>query len=358
MSDRNYNMTDYETLELKQDYQETKKRCEAFWNGDIIDRPIVEIIAPNKDCEDAPDYTNNYYTRMNDDLDEIVERIISNTRKNLYMGEAIPRAFLSFGCDEMAAFCGGETLYFHGDDHYTNWSKPFVDDWEAEFPLGVREDNHLWLRMQALMDKCAEAMQGKMLFYAIDLHSNLDLLLAMRGGERLCLDLIERPEIIEKALEQSMKIYEYIFNRAFKKYNLPGAARRITLQCDFSCMIGPQMFRRFALPYLEQEAEYNKGRVSYHWDGVGALTHTDDLIASKGLYRLDFLPGEGNGQYRDFLDLYDKIQKGGKAVSVGGSPDEVKYLHKYLRPEKTVYHTYTRTAEEAEELLEWFWKNT
>jgi len=97
---------------------------------------------------------------------------------------------------------------------------------------------------------------------------------------------------------------------------------------------------------------------------IDAIYQDEDEIIQSGIYRHveilreKYLPGEGKGQYRDFLDLYDKIQKGGKAVSVGGSPDEVKYLHKYLRPEKTVYHTYTRTAEEAEELLEWFWKNT
>ncbi|MCL2815136.1 MAG: hypothetical protein FWD23_11105 [Oscillospiraceae bacterium] len=357
MSRTKYNLTDYEILELKPDYQETIKRYEAFWNGDIIDRPIVRVTVPNKNYANTPYYTDNYYTRMNGDLDEIAGQIASNAHKTIYMGEAVPQPFLSFGCDEISAFCGGETLYFHGGEHNTNWSKEFVDDWEAVFPLSVKEDNPLWLRMQAFLDKCAEVMQGRMLFSPLDFHSNLDLLLAMRGGERLCVDLVDRPEIIEKALEQSIEIYEYLYHRGLKRYNLPGI-NGVVVQCDFSCMISPAMFRRFALPYLEREAAYSNGRVSYHWDGVGALTHTDDLIASKGLYILDFLPGEGNGQYRDFLDLYDKIQKRGKAVAVGGSPDEMKYLHKYLKPDKTVYNTYANTVQEAEELLEWFKKNT
>ena len=353
----NYNMTDYETLEFKPDYQDTIKRYEAFWNGDIIDRPVVHVTAPNPEYKDAPYYTDNYFTRMYNDLDETVRQLISNTRKTLYMGESVPQSFLSFGCDELAAFCGGETLHFCRDDHNTNWSEAFIEDWESEMPLSVREDNPLWLRMQAFLDKCAEAMQGKMLFHALDLHSNLDMLLAMRGGEKLCLDLIDRPEIIEKALDQSISIYEYFYNKAFKKYNLPGISG-ITLQCDFSCMISAPMFRQFALPYLEKEASYANGRVSYHWDGVTALTHTDDLIASKGLYVMAFVPGAGNGNHSDYLNLYEKWQKGGKAVSVWGSIDEVKYMHKHLRPEKTIYSTNARTAQEAEELLDWFKKNT
>ncbi|MCL2158575.1 MAG: hypothetical protein FWH48_04130 [Oscillospiraceae bacterium] len=352
-----YNLTDYETLELKQDYQETVKRYEAFWNGDIIDRPIVNVFAPNPDYGDTSWYLDDYYARMNDDLDELVGHIVGNVCKTKYMGEAVPQAFVSFGCDELAAFCGGETLYFSGDNHSTNWSKPFVEDWETVMPLSAKKDTPLWLRMQEFLDKCAEAMQGKMFFTPLDLHSNLDLLSAMRGGEKLCLDLIDRPEVIDKALEQSMEIFEYFYNETFKKYNLP-AANGITLQCDFSCMLSTSMFRRFALPYLEREAEYNNGRTLYHWDGVNALTHTDDLIASKGLYALSFVPGTGNGEHTDFLDLYAKIQKGGKAVCVNGNQDQIKYMHKYLKPNKTIYHTSASSVQEAEELLDWFKKNT
>jgi hypothetical protein len=123
-------------------------------------------------------------------------------------------------------------------------------------------------------------------------------------------------------------------------------------------MISQAMFRRFALPYLEREAECNNGRILYHWDGVTALTHTDDLIASKGLYVMEFVPGAAGGEHKDYLDLYAKVQKGGKAVSVWGSPGDVKYMHKYLQPDKTIYTTYAGSIQEAEELLEWFEKNT
>jgi len=215
----------------------------------------------------------------------------------------------------------------------------------------------LWLRMQKLMDMCAESMAGRMLFNPLDLHTNMDLLLAMRGGERLCTDLIDFPDVIDAAMEQTMAVFDRVYSRAYKAYGLP-AISGVTLQCDFSCMISTSMFRRFALPYLEREAEYFDGRVSYHWDGVTALTHTDDLIASKGLYVMAFVPGAGNGTHSDYLDLYEKIQKGGKAVAVWGSADEAKLMHKRLRPEKTVYDVGVSSEAEAEELLEWFKDNT
>jgi hypothetical protein len=59
----------------------------------------------------------------------------------------------------------------------------------------------------------------------------------------------------------------------------------------------------------------------------------------------------------DYIDLYQKVQAAGKAVSVWGSPDEIKFMHKKLRPDKTIYDAHVNTVDEAEELLGWFEKN-
>ena len=348
-------MTNFNSLEFKPDYQDTLKRYEAFWNGDIIDRPIVKVRVRNPALPPAA-YTDNYYTRLHNSLEQIVDGLIDNARGVLFLGEALPSNNLSFGCDEVAAFCGGSLVFNEGQPE-TNWSEPFVNNWDDIMPIAIQPDNALWLRMQKFMDMCANAMAGRMLFSPLDLHTNMDLLLALRGAENLCLDLIDCPEIIDAAMEQTMAVFDELYNRAYKPYNLPGI-HGITLQCDFSCMIGTSMFRRFALPYLEREAEYFGGRVLYHWDGVTALTHTDDLIASKGLSVMAFVPGAGNGPHTDYLDIYEKIQKGGKAVAVWGTADEAKIMHKRLRPEKTIYDVHVNSLKEAEDILDWFVRNT
>jgi len=350
-----YNMTDYEKLELKPDYRDTVRRFEAFWNGDMLDRPIVRIHVP--DGGDEPYYENNYYTRIYNDLDELTRGLIGNARRSLYIGEALPQPNLSFGCDEIAALCGGK-LHFEGGDRSTNWSVPYVEQWEDVFPIRIDEGNPLWLRKLAFAEKCAEAMRGVMLFSPIDLLTNMDLLQGMRGAENLCLDLIDRPEVIDKALGYAMEIVDVVYNRLFKPYNLPAANGFDHLQCDFSYMISGPMFRRFVLPYLEREAEYFGNRVLYHWDGPGALTHTDDLLASKNLYLLGYVPGDGRGSHVNYIELYQKVQSRGKAVAVWGTPDEIKHMHKCLRPDKTIYDTSVKTCGEAEALLEWFVKNT
>ena len=349
-------MVDFENLELKRDYQDTKKRFDAFWDGGMIDRPILLIFGMDPDCNE-PLEANSYYTRIHSPLEDVVRVTIENTRKQLFLGEAMPYSDLSFGPDETAAFCGG-SLEFKSGGWDTNWSVPFVKDWRDEMPVSLKPDNKLWVRMQKLMDMCDEAMRGIMMFSALDLHTNLDMLAAMRGGEQLCYDLIDCPDVIDEAMEQTMAVFGELYERAYRRYNLPGPCFMPMLQCDFSYMIGSGMFRRFVLPYVEREAAYFNNRVFYHWDGKGALVHADDLIASKSLYLFGYVPGTGQGTHADYLELYGKIQKAGKAVMVSGSFEECQYLHKRLKPEKTVYVVYVKSEKEAESAITWFKHNT
>ena len=345
----------HDALEFKPDYRDTVKRYDAFWNFSLIDRPIVHITVPGADK--TAYYEDNYYTRIHNDLDELVNGLIQNAGLTLFLGEALPQPTLSFGCDEIAALCGGQ-LEFNNDYRETNWSVPFVNNWEDAFPIRIDDGNPMWRRKLSYAEKCAAAMDGRMLFSPIDLLTNMDLMQGLRGAERLCTDLIDRPGTIDRALSYAMEIVDKVFNSLFKPYGLPAANGFDHLQCDFSYMIGGPMFRRFVLPYLELEAGYFNNRVVYHWDGPGALTHTEDLLNSKNIYLLSYVPGSGRGSHTDYLDLYQTVQSRGKAVAVWGSPEELKIMHKYLKPDKTVYSTSVKTRGEAEQLLEWFVKNT
>jgi hypothetical protein len=103
------------------------------------------------------------------------------------------------------------------------------------------------------------------------------------------------------------------------------------LQNDFSYMISPNMFRRWVLPALEEEAQLIKHAL-YHWDGPGALVHFDSVFESEGLFVFGYVP-ESNERHTDHMDLFQRIQSRGKAVQVWGTTDEMKCLHRELRPE-------------------------
>ncbi|MHB1485648.1 MAG: uroporphyrinogen decarboxylase/cobalamine-independent methonine synthase family protein [Saccharofermentanales bacterium] len=356
-------------LSFKPDLDDAAKRWNAFYEGEIIDRPIVCVRSPKDGYEPAePINVCDYRDKVFGDTDALIDKVLKSTEATFFGGEAVPDYFPSLGPDELAVFCGGELHWSENSDGLlmTNWSKPVVNDWDGFLPIKLDESNQLWQHLLMIYRRASEKMAGKMLLAPPDLHSNMDLLSALRGPENLCMDLIDDPELIDRAMADARAVFPKIWNAVkdagrFEEngycntfYSMEGAA---TLQCDFSCMISSEMFRRWVLPALEEEAEIVK-HAMYHWDGPGALIHTDDLIASKGLHTLAYVPGEGRGRPVDYLELYKKVQAGGKAVYVWGSIDEIKFMHSELMPAKTIYNAYGANQAEADALLEWFVKNT
>jgi hypothetical protein len=204
---------------------------------------------------------------------------------------------------------------------------------------------------------------------SFDTHTNMDLLAALRGPERLCLDLVERPEVIDRAMIDARAVFPQMWRGIVQAgrmaetgfcngvYSPAGAA---VLQCDFSCMISPPMFRRWVLPALEEEAAI-AGHVFYHWDGPGALKHMDDLLASPAIHTLGYVPTVGFGgrlKHFDCVDLLRQCQDRGKAVQAIGTAEEVKAMHRCLDPAKVMYCTSVATPDEAEALLAWFVRHT
>ena len=348
------------------DLADADRRWQAYYAGEIIDRPVVCVTAP-RDGYNQP-IPLNYHDKVFGDLDQVVERGLEAAEATFWGGEAVPSFYPSFGPDEIAVFTGAE-LRWNQESYDTNWSVPFVEDWQQALPLRLQTDQPLWQRMLDLYARAAQRFAGRVLLVAPDLHTNMDLLAAVRGPQRLCLDLIDCPEQVDRAMQDARAIFRQVWaelNRAGRMdqtgycleshalYSPEGSA---TLQCDFSIMMRPSMFRRWVLPALEEEAEIVK-HVVYHWDGPGALVHMGDILPSRGLHTLSYVPGAGNGDPADHLDILKKLQAGGKAVHVWGSPEQCKRMHRQLRPEKVFYCTETATQSEAEALLEWFTRNT
>jgi len=350
-------------LFFKPDLEDAALRWDAFYAGEMIDRPLISVTAPRNGSIIPP--ASTYYERVFGDMEDLIERGLKVGETTYWGGEAIPHYWLTFGPDEIAVFSGGE-FGWKGDSGDTNWSKPFVNDWAEAFPLSLHADNPLWQRMLDFYQKAASRMGGKMLLTAPDLHTNMDLLAAIRGPQRLCMDLIEEPEMIDRAMQDARAIFRKLWSSVVQAgqmdefgyyqnfYSMDGAA---IMQCDFSAMISPSMFRRWVLPALEEEAKIVKHAI-YHWDGASALVHFDAVVHSPYLHTLSFVPSDNQGTHWDYRFLLKRIQEAGKAVQVWGTPEEMKRLHPELKPEKTFDQVTAKSQSEAEELLEWFVKNT
>jgi hypothetical protein len=345
----------------KPDLEEAARRWEAYYAGEIIDRPLVCVTAPRQPGKYVS-YDRFYWDNVFGDLNVVLDTALEAAEATYFGGESIPSFYPSLGPDAIAVFCGGE-LAWSDSSRETNWSVPFVEDWEQALPLRIQENSPLWQHQLRFYRLAAERLRGKMALSPLDLHTNMDLLSAVRGPARLCFDLLDRPELIDRAMESARAVFPVLWEAivaagqmdelgyCHQLYAMEGAA---ILQCDFSYMIGPEMFGRWVRPALEEEAAIVK-HVYYHCDGKQALlTHGEALTRMPGLHTIQFQPGAGGGDPIVHLPLLKQLQARGKAVHFWGSPEECQAAHRELQPEKVMYTTYTATVAEAEALLGWF----
>ncbi len=351
-------------LEFKPDFEESAKRWEAFWAGEILDRPLCAIRAVKEGVTPVPGPA--YMEGRYGDFEPLIEKAVEWSSTIFWGGDAMPVFNPSFGPDEIGAFCGAE-LQWHPDSPGTSWSVPFVEDWQQALPLKLDPENKWWRRMRELVSAASRAMDGKMFITMLDLHTNMDLLAAIRGPERLCCDLLDMPEIIDRAMDSARSLFAPIYDGFFQAANQgplgtmsgPFYHPRLAglLQCDFSCMMSPQTFRRWVLPALEEEVAHVDGSC-YHWDGPDALKHLPDLLSIRKLRVIQWVPGAGQPGLESYIALFKQIQSAGKAIHLYCAPQAIPFFHEQLRPEHVFYDCWAPSEKEARETLEWLVKHT
>jgi len=352
-------------LELKPDFERAQQYWLAFWEQELIDRPCCAIRAPKAGVPSAPG--PRYMAGAREDFGPVIEQVLANARSVHWGGEAMPCYTPSFGPDQMSAWLGGE-LEFPERDTGTNWLVACIDDWEEWLPLKLEADNYWWRRFLDFMRALREATEGVLLITHVDLHSNLDTLLAMRGGQRLCTDMMDIPETIDRAMDSVRTLYVPIYEAI---YEAAGMASRGTLgwvnayhpvrtnttQCDFAALIGPEHFRRWALPALEEEAAY-LGHCVYHYDGPECLVHLDDICSIEGLDCIQWTHGARNKPFIEWMDLLKAIQAKGKSLWIPCNTEDIKVYHRELKPNMLFYDCWAPSERAAEETLEWLTANT
>jgi len=358
-------MADGTALEFKPDFEEAKRHWAAFWHQEIIDRPCIYITAPKDNARPVPGLP--YMAGSDGNFDEPAVLVVERAAQTYWGGDAVPSYNPSFGPDQFAAFIGAE-LKVSEHSAGTSWAVPFVEDWESVLPLELDPGNEWWKRMQGFVSRLAEAADGKMLISHLDTHSNMDALSAIRNPERLCMDLIDCPELIDQAMCEVRAVFPQFYDTLYEAGNMGrhgsmswipiyGEGKALAMQCDFACMVGPEMFRRFILPALEEEASYTDHSI-YHYDGPDALVHLPDILAIKDLDAIQWVPGAGQKPFIEWMDLLKEIQKGGKAVWVACNTEELRIYHRELKPELTFYVCGAKSEAEVHETLDWLVKNT
>jgi len=351
-------------LSFKPDLDAALERWRAFWNKDLIKRPCVAVTAPKEGVQPVPGPPGQYLPDA--DFDQIVNQAEASMASIYYGGEAMPFFQPSFGPDQLAAFVGGQ-LDHSQDSESTTWSVPFVDDWRASLPLRLGQGNNTWQRMLELCRKAGEHGKDKFLVGMLDLHSNLDWLASIRGPERLCMDIIDQPDIVHKAMANVRQLYQIVYEDIYKAAGMAERGtcgflpyfceeRYATTQCDFCLLLSPNDFGEFVLPAIEEESRFLDHSV-YHYDGRGALRHFDAITGIKKLDGIQWTPSAGDKPMIEWIDLLKRFQATGKSVFVRCNPEELKIFHRELKPNLVFYCIPARSEHEADQLLRWLETN-
>ena len=343
-------------LEFRPDFDDVLERLRAYWARENHDRPILMLTSPNgrePRPVAAPATLRDQWFDPAFRLDQHEETL----RSTSYHAEAVPVFLPNLGPDLMAA-CVGAELEFADT---TSWVHPFVDDWDALPPLRLDPDNTYWQTIQTMTRAAVERGHGRYLVGIADLHSGADLLSAIRGRERLCMDLYDCPETIERRAAETFPIFRQVVDALHEIVlpaqgvstswlNVPVEGRYAALQNDFACLISSQAFNRFFARLVEQESGILDHSL-FHVDGFGSLSQLDRLLAVPKLDGLQWVPGAGAKPMHEWIDVLQRIQRAGKCIHCHALPEGVLPIVRELDPEGLLIGVSVASDDDAYDLI-------
>jgi hypothetical protein len=347
-------------LSSKPDFDRVVERMLAWFECEILDRPVVQIVAPKAAREQRPLPARHHATLEErwTDVEYVVERADAEIANTCYLGEAVPLFFPNLGPELLANMLGcgiefGET---------TTWSVPLIRTWDEPWrDLKVDPDNR-WLKTLLRMTRLGlEVGRGKWITGLTDFHPGGDLLAALRDPQNLAMDLIDCPDRIKELMDVLDPAYYRVYEAQYDLMREAGQGTTTWLPAyspgryyptsnDFSCMISKKAFDEFFLEELAREWAWLDHSL-YHLDGPGAIRHLDSLLDAPDLHGIQWVPGANSGPAAQWINLLKRIQSAGKCIHYSISAEEVDVLMEHLRPQGIMFHICASGVEEAKAVL-------
>ena len=327
---------------FKPQYEQTRTRMEAFWNREVLDRPLTMFYLPKPPAEQVPLPASHHVTAAQRWMDAQYQAEYALARLgsiDFTLGDALPIAYPNLGPEVFSAFYG---CPMHFGDFGTSWSDPILHDWTAADALTL-DWNHPYLRrLEEMTAALLETGRGKFIAGMPDWHPGGDALAAFRDPQDLAVDLIEHPAQVKKLLNRVESDYFQVYDHWYTLLRAAGQPITSWLPLvadskyyipsnDFSIMISQRMFAEFFLPGIIRECQF-LDRSIYHLDGPGALRHLDLILAIPELDALQWVFGAGNEGYARWVWVYQKAQAAGKGIHVMCTLEEVEQVMQTLSP--------------------------
>jgi hypothetical protein len=331
---------------FKKDWNEAQDRMTAWWQGRPVDRVPASVFAPHQPAHPRATAYIDTAPEKYTDPETVFNNLEYNLERTYWGGEAFPSHFVYFGPLFCTAYFGAAPVFTEA----TTWYEPCCRNLEDLQALRFDPDHPWWQATLRMTQLSLDRAQGRYLTqWNGEIMAVMDVIAGVLGIEPTLEAMIEHPEIIHAVRDRMSVWSRQTFDAGFALFQgrqagdidwmglwTPG--RVVSSQCDMCAMISPEMFRDFVVPELTDLYNHLDYGI-YHLDGPDAIRHVDELLKIEKLHLIQWVAGTkmGNPQFTNplnWIDLFRKIQNGGKKVIVYCSPEQVKPLLDKLARER------------------------
>ncbi len=326
---------------LKPDFEDVKKRMEAFWRHEVYDRPMVvfQMAKPASEWVPMPASHHMSSTERWMDTQYMVEWMAASLANQLFLADTLPIAWPNLGPEVFSALYG---CPLHFGDYGTSWSDPILHDWKDADSLKINLNSPYLAKLREMTDALLQVGKDQFIVGMTDWHAGGDCLAAFRDPMALAMDLITDKDKVISLLDRIEADYFKLYLEFYQK--LSAAGQPITSWTplfddgkfyipsnDFSIMISNTMYEEVFLPGIIRECQFLDHSI-YHLDGPGALHHLNSVLSISALDALQFVPGAGNEGFNRWIPVYQKAQAAGKSIQVDCTPADINLVMQTLSP--------------------------
>lgn len=323
---------------LKQDWREAQERMTAWWQGRPVDRVPASIRAPLNPAQPRVAAYRNEVPGKYTEPGTVMGNAEFQIERTFWGGEAFPAHRVYFGPMFSTAYFGAAPVF----EEHTTWYEPCCRNVQELQAIRFDPDIRWWQAFKHMTAYSLEYAQGRFLTeWNGEIMAVMDVIAGVLGVEPTLEAMIEQPEAVKTVRDRMMAWSRQTFDEGFAMFKgkqegdidwmslwAPGSVA--SSQCDMSAMISPAMFREFVVPELTDLYNHLDYGI-YHLDGPDAIRHVEALLEIPKLDLIQWVAGTRMGEPEwanplNWIDLYRRIQQGGKKVIIYCGPDQIRPL--------------------------------